>query len=87
VERLRARGDLNLDKPAMRAVGYRQMWAYLDGALDKTALVEQSLVATRQFAKRQLTWLRAESEAIWLDSHDGCFLDRAIAQVYEQGVF
>lgn len=87
VERLRARGDLDLDKPAMRAVGYRQVWAYLDGVLDETALIERGVTATRQFAKRQLTWLRAESEAVWLNSDDNRLLEQVIAQVYEQRVF
>lgn len=87
VERLRTRGDLNLDKPALRAVGYRQVWAYLDGALNDAALIEQGIVATRQFAKRQLTWLRAEPAAVWLDSNNDCCLEQAIAQVHEQRVF
>ena len=67
VKRLKDRSDLNLDKPAMRAVGYRQVWAYLEGALDDAALIERGIVSTRQFAKRQLTWLRAEPDAAWLD--------------------
>ena len=87
VERLRRRGDLDSDKPAMRAVGYRQAWMYLDGVLDYAALVEQSITATRRFAKRQLTWLRAESEALWLDGDDGRLLERVIAQVREYRVF
>jgi tRNA dimethylallyltransferase len=45
--------------PAMRAVGYRQAWEYLEGRLDARALREQGVAATRQLAKRQLTWLRA----------------------------
>jgi tRNA dimethylallyltransferase len=87
VERLRSRGDLDVDKPAMRAVGYRQVWAYLDGALDDAAMVERGIAATRQFAKRQLTWLRAESGSAWLDSEDSRLLERAIARVCEQGFF
>ncbi|KAB2926794.1 MAG: tRNA (adenosine(37)-N6)-dimethylallyltransferase MiaA [Candidatus Contendobacter sp.] len=87
VERLRARGDLDPDLPSMRAVGYRQVWAHLDGKLDYAAMVERGIVATRQFAKRQLTWLRAESQAAWLDSNDSRLLDRAIARLREQGVF
>ena len=87
VERLRARGDLDVDKPAMRAVGYRQVWAYLDGRLDYAAMVERGIVATRQFAKRQLTWLRAESGAAWLDSSENHRLDQAIARLREQGFF
>ena len=60
VERLRARGDLHRDLPAMRAVGYRQLWAYLDGELTWQTAREKAIVATRQYAKRQLTWLRGD---------------------------
>ena len=87
VERLRARGDLDLNKPAMRAVGYRQVWSYLDGVLDYPAMVERGIVATRQFAKRQLTWLRSESGAIWLDSAAPDGLERLTASLHEAGFF
>jgi tRNA dimethylallyltransferase len=87
VERLRARGDLDPDKPSMRAVGYRQVWAYLDGRLDRAAMVERGIAATRQFAKRQLTWLRAEADAAWLDSASRQLLDRVIADVREHRFF
>lgn len=62
VEKLRARKDLNLDTPAIRCVGYRQAWQYLDGEFDRAALREQGIAATRQLAKRQLTWLRSFPE-------------------------
>jgi tRNA dimethylallyltransferase len=55
---LRARGDLNLNLPSMRAVGYRQVWQYLDGEFDKATMIDKGIAATRQLAKRQLTWLR-----------------------------
>jgi len=58
VEQLRMRGDLNLDMPSMRCVGYRQMWEYLDGNYRHQTMVERSIIATRQLAKRQMTWLR-----------------------------
>lgn len=88
VERLRARGDLNPELPSMRAVGYRQAWAYLDGALDYPAMVECGIAATRQFAKRQLTWLRTESRAAWLDRGRTCqVLDQVIIHLREQGLF
>ena len=87
VERLRARGDLDPDKPSMRAVGYRQVWAYLDGRLDRAAMVERGIAANRQFAKRQLTWLRAEADAAWLDSASRQLLDRVIADVREHRFF
>ncbi len=58
VETLRARGDLNKDLPAIRSVGYRQVWEYLDGEYDYDTMVAKGQAATRQLAKRQLTWLR-----------------------------
>lgn len=58
VRRLRARGDLHPDLPAIRAVGYRQVWQYLEGEFDYDRMVEAGIAATRQLAKRQLTWLR-----------------------------
>ncbi|MGB6055555.1 MAG: tRNA dimethylallyltransferase, partial [Burkholderiaceae bacterium] len=59
VATLRARGDLHPGLPAMRCVGYRQVWSYLDGAADWTQMREKGIAATRQLVKRQLTWLRA----------------------------
>lgn len=87
VKCLQERGDLDLDKPAMRAVGYRQVWAYLDGVLDDAALIERGVAATRQFAKRQLTWLRTESEAAWLDSSSSHLLEHAMAYLDARGFF
>ena len=58
VKSLYNRGDLHLDLPSMRSVGYRQMWEYLDGKLDYEEMIFRGVVATRQLAKRQLTWLR-----------------------------
>jgi tRNA dimethylallyltransferase len=68
VETLRRSYALTPDLPAMRAVGYRQAWAYLDGDIDSVALREQGIAATRQLAKRQLTWLRSWPDAVMLDS-------------------
>lgn len=67
VERLRARGNLSALTPSIRSVGYRQIWQYLDGELDWAAARERAIVATRQLAKRQLTWLRAEAHCTRLD--------------------
>jgi tRNA dimethylallyltransferase len=64
---LHARGDLSPDLPSMRAVGYRQVWSYLDGALGYADMSDKGIVASRQLAKRQLTWLRAEHGVAWLD--------------------
>ncbi len=64
---LRARGDLNPAMPSMRCVGYRQAWEYLDGSIDRAGLRETGIIATRQLAKRQLTWLRAMPERVVID--------------------
>ena len=68
VKALMARGDLHADMPSIRAVGYRQMWAHLEGEYDWQTLREKGVAATRQLAKRQLTWLRAWPELNWLYS-------------------
>ena len=68
VKSLFERGDLSLELPSMRAVGYRQAWQYLAGELDRETMVHKAVVATRQLAKRQFTWLRSENDALWLDS-------------------
>jgi tRNA dimethylallyltransferase len=67
VRRLRARGDLSPDLPALRAVGYRQAWQHLDGALDFTQFRQRAIFATNQLAKRQMTWLRGETDARAID--------------------
>jgi tRNA dimethylallyltransferase len=59
VERLRARGDLHAALPSMRSVGYRQVWSYLAGEIDRDSMRMTAVRATRQLAKRQLTWLRS----------------------------
>ena len=71
VAALRARGDLHPGLPSMRCVGYRQTWDYLDGTIDRAALRETGIIATRQLAKRQLTWLRAMPERVVLDCVSG----------------
>jgi tRNA dimethylallyltransferase len=67
VRALRARGDLHRDLPSMRCVGYRQAWSHLEGEIDCAEMCRKAIVATRQLAKRQLTWLRQESDALWYD--------------------
>jgi tRNA dimethylallyltransferase len=62
LERLRSRYRLALGMPSMRAVGYRQVWQFLEGAIDRATMREQAIAATRQLAKRQLTWLRSFRE-------------------------
>jgi len=66
VRTLWARGDLTADLPAMRSVGYRQMLKYLSGEYTYTDMKERGIIATRQLAKRQYTWLRAETDCHWL---------------------
>src|SRR5690606_1562853 len=84
VEALRAQPRLRdhpapLDLPALRAVGYRQAWEHFDGATSADVFVERAIAATRQLAKRQLTWLRGELDARWFDpAHDVRALDDAI---------
>jgi len=67
VEGLVARGDLDPEMPSMRSVGYRQVWAWLRGEFTREEMVERGQAATRQLAKRQMTWLRSESSCQWLD--------------------
>jgi tRNA dimethylallyltransferase len=66
VEALYRRGDLHADLPSIRAVGYRQVWEYLAGQIDYSEMIETAVAATRQLAKRQLTWLRSWPELHWL---------------------
>ncbi|MBB1360647.1 tRNA (adenosine(37)-N6)-dimethylallyltransferase MiaA [Shewanella sp. SR44-4] len=68
VARLKARDDLHLELPSMRCVGYRQCWQYLDNEFDHATMVEKATAATRQLAKRQLTWLRSWPDLQWLES-------------------
>ena len=68
VKALRKKYRLNAALPSMRAVGYRQVWEYLEGAIDRDTMREQAIAATRQLAKRQLTWLRSFPDLVWLDA-------------------
>ncbi len=70
VAQLRARGDLHLGLPSMRCVGYRQAWEYLDGSYDLASMREKGIAATRQLAKRQLTWLRSMPQRHVIDCLD-----------------
>lgn len=79
VRRLRARGDLHPGLPSMRCVGYRQLWEHLDGRYDLDTAIERAIAATRQLAKRQLTWLRAMPERIVVD----CLAPDAAEQVLQ----
>ncbi|MBW3549884.1 MAG: hypothetical protein KY442_03385 [Proteobacteria bacterium] len=85
VRGLRMRPELQahprpLDLPALRAVGYRQAWEHLDGLADAAQFHQRGLQATRQLAKRQLTWLRGELDARWFDpASDRAGLEQALA--------
>ncbi len=68
VERLRQRSDLHPGLPSIRAVGYRQVWDYLEGSVNEAQMRERGIIATRQLAKRQFTWLRGWAGIEWLDS-------------------
>ncbi|ASV97132.1 tRNA (adenosine(37)-N6)-dimethylallyltransferase MiaA [Paraburkholderia aromaticivorans] len=79
VVRLRERGDLLPEMPSMRCVGYRQVWEYLDGAVDYSTMRDKGVFATRQLCKRQLTWLRSMTERMVVD----CCDPHATARVLE----
>nr|WP_312971208.1 tRNA (adenosine(37)-N6)-dimethylallyltransferase MiaA [Pseudomonas sp.] len=78
VERLHRRGDLHGEMPSVRAVGYRQVWDHLEGRLSAAQMRERGIIATRQLAKRQFTWLRSWQNVQWLDSLDCDNLPRAL---------
>lgn len=70
VRGLYQRGDLHAQLPAMRAVGYRQLWQHLAGECALSDAVAQAILATRHLARRQLVWMRAEPGLLWLDSNE-----------------
>ena len=76
-----ARGDLHTDMPSIRCVGYRQMWSYLSGEIDYDEMVYRGICATRQLAKRQMTWLRGWPDVHWLDSDAPELARNAVLQV------
>jgi tRNA dimethylallyltransferase len=78
VETLRTKYRLDASLPSMRCVGYRQVWAMLEGEIPTTELRDRGIFATRQFAKRQLTWLRATPGVTLLDSLDAGATDKAL---------
>ena len=74
------RGDLAANMPAIRSVGYRQAWSYLEGKYDETTFREKAIIATRQLAKRQFTWLRQQSDTMRFEMGD----NQALAKVVEE---
>lgn len=85
VATLKERGDLHADLPSMRCVGYRQAWEFLEGAYDHATLRERGIAATRQLAKRQLTWLRRWPGLHWVDSSAPDTLERIAKIVRDHG--
>ena len=85
VRGLRERDDLHAELPAMRAVGYRQAWDYLDGKLTAGEWVDRAVIATRQYAKRQLTWLRSEENVHWVDPDEDHVLRKISALIEAYG--
>ena len=83
VASLRTHFDLNPRLPSMRCVGYRQVWQYQEGEFGRDALRDRGIFATRQLAKRQMTWLRATRGAVVMDCWDERLVDRVEAAVKE----
>jgi tRNA dimethylallyltransferase len=81
VRALMLREDLHPELPSMRCVGYRQAWSYLSGEDDYQTFVGKGVAATRQLAKRQLTWLRKWSDVDWLDSSDELVIEAALKKI------
>ncbi len=76
VRRLQQRGDLHADLPAIRSVGYRQLWEHLCGKDSLASSVQRAIFATRQLARRQLIWLRAENDVQWYNALDSAAADQ-----------
>ena len=81
VDALYQRGDLSEKMPAIRAVGYRQVWSYLQGDDDYATMVEKGIIATRQLAKRQFTWLRKEIDAHHFETGQTDLLEKVLMQI------
>jgi len=81
VAALRSRGDLHAGLPSMRLIGYRQIWEHLEGAATLDEATQKAVAATRQLARRQFTWLRAEPGAEWFDAFDASSPERIAARI------
>jgi tRNA dimethylallyltransferase len=81
VSKLYQREDLHKDLPSIRAVGYRQVWNYLEGELPYKEMIEKGIIATRQFAKRQFTWLRSDKEGIWFDALENNIYSKILKKI------
>ena len=78
VKRLYDRGDLDPSMPSIRAVGYRQAWECLNGNMSYAEMVERGIIATRQLAKRQITWLRSWPDLHWFDGEDPDLVEKVL---------
>jgi tRNA dimethylallyltransferase len=85
VAALTKRKDIHAGLPSMKSVGYRQVWEYLNGEYDRDELVSRGVIATRQLAKRQLTWLRSWPALRWIDTQQPDALDKLLKFVRESG--
>jgi tRNA dimethylallyltransferase len=87
VQALHDRGDLHKGMPSIRCVGYRQVWDYLEGEYGYDEMVERGIIATRQLAKRQITWLRSWEDLHWLDTDDQDILRNALKILTSNAIF
>lgn len=87
VRALYQREDLNTSLPSIRAVGYRQVWEYLEGEMDYDTMVERGIIATRQLAKRQITWLRSWDDLHWLESGSPKLFDNTLKILHANAIF
>ena len=84
VVKLKSRADLHQDLPSIRCVGYRQMWQYLDGDYNRDEMIFRGVCATRQLAKRQLTWLRSWPDIHWLTTDDETNLSQVLSLLKDE---
>ena len=85
VRALYERGDLTAEHNSIRCVGYRQMWSYLEGEMTLDEMIERGIIATRQLAKRQLTWLRSWPCLTWFDSLKPGMIDEVLKLLKSKG--
>lgn len=86
VRQLFVRENLTLEMPSIRSVGYRQAWEFLAGRLSYEEMIEKGIAATRQLAKRQLTWLRSWPDVVWFDSEDNLLVDNVVQYLSRGGI-
>lgn len=84
VARFYARSDMHADLPSMKSVGYQQAWQHLDGQITREQMIEQAINATRQFAKRQMTWLRRWPDLQWIESSNPPCLKKIMALISQK---